>query len=119
MCDSQFKNTGISCDLYSFLHLMYLSCAVSSSASAELNLQKNSSLCALLSKYLEQVKTSSYCRFCPQTYWDHSLQTNTEVLLLIKFQFLEGHSCLSYEFIVSKLVLVTHRKPANNKRCTP
>lgn len=49
----------------------------------------------------------------PQTYGDHSLQTNTEVLLLIKFQLLQGHPSLSYEFIVSKLVLIAHWQPAD------
>lgn len=39
---------------------------------------------------------------------DHSLQTNAEVLLLVKLQFLQSDSRLPDELVVSELVLVAH-----------
>lgn len=39
---------------------------------------------------------------------DHSLQTNAEVLLLVKLQFLQSDSRLPDELVVSELILVAH-----------
>lgn len=47
---------------------------------------------------------------------DHSLQANTEVLFLVKLELLQGHPSLSDEFVVSELVLVTHREPEDRQR---
>lgn len=47
---------------------------------------------------------------------DHSLQANTEVLFLVKLELLQGHPSLSDEFVVSKLVLVTHGEPGDRQR---
>lgn len=43
---------------------------------------------------------------CPHR--DHSLQTDAEVLLLVKLQFLQRDSRLPDELVVSELVLVAH-----------
>lgn len=50
------------------------------------------------------------------SYRDHSLQTNTEVLFLVKLQLLQGNPSLSYEFIVAKLVFVAHRQPEDRRQ---
>lgn len=49
-------------------------------------------------------------------YRDHSLQTNTEVLFLVKLQLLQGNPSLSDEFIVAKLVFVAHRQPEDRRQ---
>ena len=51
---------------------------------------------------------------CPHR--DHSLQTNAEVLLLVKLQFLQSDSRLPDELVVSELVLVAHWESAD-RRC--
>lgn len=45
------------------------------------------------------------------THRDDSLQTHTEVLLLVELQFLQSDPRLPDELVVSEFVLVAHRKP--------